>query len=251
MCSARSSASAGLRSRSEAADCRTGTVHRPHELSIDDLLIHAWRSKQREHAARWPRARRWIRELSADVRNELRRRGFDVELATALDEQIAEIDGHADVWRIFLDADLFRRMVNALSSPFQSERITKVLGIEARGFLLGGAVAIELGAGFAAVRKGGHLPGAKLTQRTSAPDYRGQHHDLHLQAGALGRRDRVLLVDDWIEMGSQAAAAKSLVDQARATFVGTSVIVNQLPADRAGQFGKLHYLVRYFPNDGK
>jgi hypothetical protein len=134
MCWARSSASAGLRSRSEAG-CTTEIVPGPHKLSIDDLLIRAWQSKEREHAARWPRARGWIRELSADVRNELRRRGFDVEMATALDEQIAEIDGHADVWRIFLDADLFRGIVNALSSPFQSERITKVIGIEARGFL--------------------------------------------------------------------------------------------------------------------
>ena len=221
------------------------------ELTIDELLVRAWQGKAREHACRWPPARRWSRELSAEVREELRRRGFDAELATELDLQIAEVEGHADVWRVFLDAQLFSRAVGALSAPFQSDRITKVIGVEARGFLLGGAVALQLGAGFAAVRKGGFLPGAKLTQRTSQADYRGLRHELRLQAGALGRRDRVLLVDDWIEMGSQAAAAKSLVDQAQATFVGTSVIVNQLPANRAGQFGKLHYLVRYFPHDDK
>jgi adenine phosphoribosyltransferase len=222
---------------------------KPSELSVDELIIRAWQSEEREHAAGWPRARRWLRHLSAEVGEELRRRGFDVELANEVDHRIAEVDGHADDWRIFLDGDLFRRVIGALSSPFQSERITKVIGIEARGFLLGGAVALELGAGFVAVRKSGHLPGAKLTQRTSRADYRGLTHELRLQAGALGRRDRVLLVDDWIEMGSQSAAAKSLVDQARAAFVGTSVIVNQLPADRAGEFGKLRYLVRYFPHD--
>jgi adenine phosphoribosyltransferase len=220
-------------------------------LSIDELLVREWQSKGREHVARWPQARRWSRELSAGVRDELRRRGFDIELATELDQQIADVDGHADVWRFFLDADLLRRVVGALSSPFQSERVTKVIGIEARGFLLGGAVALEIGAGFAPVRKGGLLPGPKLAQRTSQVDYRGRFHDLHLQAIALGRRDRVLLVDDWIEVGSQAAAAKALVERARATFVGTSVIVNQLPAHRSGQFGKLHYLVRYFPHDDK
>lgn len=226
-------------------------MSKPHELSIDELLARAWQNAARENAGRFPRARRWSRELSADVRDELRRRGFDLELATELDGQIAEIEGHADVWRIFLDADLFRRVVRALSTPFQSERVTKVIGVEARGFLLGGAVALDLGAGFAPVRKGGHLPGPKLTRRTSQADYRGHFHDLKLQAGALGRRDRVLLVDDWIEVGSQVAAAKTLVEQARATYLGTSVIVNQLPADRTGQFGKLHYLVRYMPRDDK
>jgi adenine phosphoribosyltransferase len=226
-------------------------MRKPHESSIDELIIRAWQSKAREHAARWPRGRRWSRELSVKVVAELGRRGFDVDLATELDHQIVEVDGHADDWRIFLDGDLLGRVVEALSTPFRSERITKVIGIEARGFLLGGAVARELGAGFAAVRKGGHLPGPKLTQRTSRADYRGLNHELRLQSSALARRDRVLLVDDWIEMGSQAAAAKSLVDQARATFVGTSVIVNQLPADQADQFGKLHFLVRYFPTDAK
>lgn len=144
---------------------------------------------------------------------------------------------------------LFARTVRAMAAPFQSERVSKVAGIEARGFLLGGAVALQLGAAFVAVRKGGHLPGLKLTQPMSDPDYRGNSHDLRVQAAALRRRDRVLLVDDWIELGSQAAAARKLVELAGATFVGASVIVNQLPIERAGQFGQLRYLVRYFPHD--
>jgi adenine phosphoribosyltransferase len=85
----------------------------------------------------------------------------------------------------------------------------------------------------------------------AGPDYRGKTHALHLQAGALGRGDRVLLVDDWIEMGSQAAAVMALVERAHATFVGASVIVNQLHAERSAQFDKLRYLVRYFPRDEK
>jgi adenine phosphoribosyltransferase len=226
-------------------------MRKPHESSIDELITRAWQSEAREHAARWPRGRRWSRELSVKVVAELARRGFDVALAAEVDDQIAEVDGHSDIWRIFLDSALFGRVVRAMASPFNSERVTKVVGIEARGFLLGGAVALELGAGFAAVRKGGHLPGLKLTQRMARADYRGQMHELRLQAGALRHQDRVLLVDDWIEVGSQAAAAKGLVEQARATFVGTSVIVNQLPAADANQFGILRYLVRYFPNDDK
>jgi adenine phosphoribosyltransferase len=58
-------------------------------------------------------------------------------------------------------------------------------------------------------------------------------------------------VDDWIEVGTQAAAARALIAKARATFVGTSVIVNQLTQAKVDQFGILRYLVRYFPDDDK
>jgi adenine phosphoribosyltransferase len=222
----------------------------PHELSIDELFARAWQGADVSLGG-GPRTRRFFRNLDENARNELSRRGFDVELALELDDQIAEVDGHADIWRIFLNGDLFARTVRAMSTPFHSDRITKVIGIEARGFLLGGAVAVELGAGFVPVRKGGHLPGPKLSTAMTGPDYRGMRHELRLQARALGRRDRVLLVDDWIEMGSQAAAVMALIQQAHATFAGASVIVNQLPVRRMSQFGRLRYLVRYFPNDDK
>ena len=221
-----------------------------HELTIDELFERAWRAKDDEHALRWPRGRRHVRDLTEEIRDQLRRRGFDLDLADELSNQMPEVDGHADLWRIFLDAELLGRTVRAMATPFESERITKVVAIEARGFLLGGAVAVQLGSGFAAVRKAsGHLPGPQLAERAERDDYRGQRHELSLQTRALRRRDRVLLVDDWIEMGSQAAAARKLVERAGATFVGTSVIVNQLPIERADQFGRLRYLVRYFPHD--
>src|SRR5712691_8405579 len=123
-------------------------VYRPHEMSVDQLLARAWHLQQRGKAAGYPRGRRYTKRLGEEVKAELRRRGYDVELASELDDQIAEVDGHADIWRIFLDALLLGRVVNALAAPFESDRITKVVGIEARGFLLGGAVAVRLGAGF-------------------------------------------------------------------------------------------------------
>jgi hypothetical protein len=63
------------------------------------------------------------------------------------------VDGHADVWRLFSDADFFPTLVRALADPFRDLDIGKVVGIEARGFILGGAVAVELNSGFAAIRK--------------------------------------------------------------------------------------------------
>lgn len=135
--------------------------------------------------------------------------------------------GHADVWRIFADAEAFGVVVAGLIEPWKTVGVTKVLGIESRGFILGGAAALGLEAGFVAVRKtDGLLPGPKLRVE-SEPDYRGNRHHLRMQS-ILAPSDRVLLVDDWAELGSQAAAARELVRLAGATFLGVALLVDQL-----------------------
>jgi adenine phosphoribosyltransferase len=154
------------------------------------------------------------------------------------------VDGHADVWRLFSDADLFPELIRALADPFRDLAITKVVGIEARGFILGGAVAIELNAGFVAIRKpGGLFPGEKL-ERVTPPDYRNEQLQLRLQRESLMGGDRVLIVDDWFETGSQALAAKSLVEAGGAHFVGASVIVDQLDPGARSRFGQFHALIQ-------
>lgn len=91
--------------------------------------------------------------------------------------------------------DLFSALVSGLADPFRRSVIPKVVGIEARGFILGGAVAAVLRSGFVAIRKeGGLLPGAKLV-RSSPPDYRRRTSQLRLQRESLTEADRVLLVD--------------------------------------------------------
>jgi len=67
------------------------------------------------------------------------------------------IDGHADVWHVFRDPIAFRTVVQALADPYRAAGVTAVAGVESRGFLLGGAVAMELGVGFVAIRKAGAL----------------------------------------------------------------------------------------------
>lgn len=95
------------------------------------------------------------------------------------------VDGHADLWPVFRDGAAFAEVVKALAEPFRDAGVTAVCGIESRGFLLGGAVALELGVGFAAVRKAaGLFPGEKLTRETD-PDYRGFRHVLRMQRSAL------------------------------------------------------------------
>jgi adenine phosphoribosyltransferase len=141
------------------------------------------------------------------------------------------VGGHADVWALFTEPLVFRDVVRGLAEPFRGSGVTKVAGVEARGFIVGSAVATELAAGFVAIRKeAGLFPGAKLIRATSA-DYRGNRSTLRLQRASVTRGDRVLLVDDWFETGSQALAAKALLEEAGGTFAGASVIVDQLPAD--------------------
>ena len=154
------------------------------------------------------------------------------------------IDGHADVWRLFSDAEFFPTLIQALADPFRASAINKVVGIEARGFLLGGAVASELHSGFVAIRKpGGLFPGEKLIQ-TTPPDYRGRQLELRLQRDSLVEGDRVIVVDDWVETGSQALAAKLLIESAGASYVGASVIVDQLDPRVRPSLAHFHSLVQ-------
>jgi adenine phosphoribosyltransferase len=152
--------------------------------------------------------------------------------------------GHADVWRVFDDGPAFAFVVAALAEPWLNSGVLKVCGIEARGFILGAAVASRLGAGFVAVRKSGALfPGPKDRQ-VAAPDYRGIVHQLEIQQRALQPKDRVLLVDDWAEKGSQAVAAKRLIEQRGATFLGLALMVDQLSDAQRRLLGEVHSIVR-------
>lgn len=158
-------------------------------------------------------------------------------------ERFRWVNGHADVWAIFRDPEALAAVVRGLVDPFRDERITAVCGIESRGFLLGAAAAVELGAGFVPVRKGeGIFPGEKVARRT-VPDYRGLRHTLRLQRPSLGPSDRVVLVDDWIETGSQARTVKGMVEECGASWVGCSVIVDQLAEESRRALGTVSALL--------
>jgi adenine phosphoribosyltransferase len=143
------------------------------------------------------------------------------------------IDGHADVLGLLADGDFLRDASEALAAPFRTAGVTKVAGIEARGFILGAAVALDLAVGFAPIRKEGAIhPGPKAAARV-APDWRGKEPVLQLQRAAVAKTDRVLLVDDWVETGSQALAARRLIEECGALWAGLTVLVDQVdPAVR-------------------
>jgi adenine phosphoribosyltransferase len=168
----------------------------------------------------------------------------DTPLRTDLLAAFRWIDGHADVWRFFSDGALFARTTAALADAYRHARVTKVAGIEARGFILGAAVARELDAGFVAIRKdAGLLPGEKVV-RVAAADYRGREHELRMQKDSVRPGDRVVLVDDWVETGSQVLAAREMIEMCGGELVGVSVIVDQLPEfEPRSKFGDFHALI--------
>jgi adenine phosphoribosyltransferase len=153
------------------------------------------------------------------------------------------IDGHADMLGLLVDAAFLSGAMEALAAPFRDRGISKVCGVEARGFPLGAGVALQLGVGFVAVRKGGSVHPGDKAERVTAPDWRGQRNVLRVQRSAFGPGDVVLLVDDWAEIGSQATAAMALIEECGASYAGLSLLVDQLPDDKREALAPVHAVV--------
>ncbi|MGH6853429.1 MAG: adenine phosphoribosyltransferase, partial [Methylocella sp.] len=112
-----------------------------------------------------------------------------------------------DITTLLGDARAFRRAIDELVQPWAGTKIDKVAGIEARGFILGGAVAHQLSAGFVPIRKKGKLPGAKVSIAYSL-EYGLDEMEMHDDAVTPG--ERVILVDDLIATGGTAEGAARL-----------------------------------------
>jgi adenine phosphoribosyltransferase len=128
-----------------------------------------------------------------------------------------------DVTTLFGNARAFRTTVDQLVQPYAGTRIDKVVGIEARGFILAGAVAHQLSVGFVPVRKKGKLPWRTISQ-TYDLEYGTDTVEIH--EDAVVRGENVLLVDDLIATGGTAEAAIRLVERVGAHVVGCSFIID-------------------------
>lgn len=115
-----------------------------------------------------------------------------------------------DITTALLDKDALRYMRDEISAMYRDKGITKVVGIESRGFILGGAVAAELNAGFVPIRKPGKLPGETI-KTAIVKEYGRDMIEVH--AGALNEDDVVLLHDDLLATGGSMAGAIELVRQ--------------------------------------
>ena len=113
-----------------------------------------------------------------------------------------------DITTLLRDPEGFRAVIDAMVRPFEDKGVDLVVGIESRGFILGGAVADRLGAGFIPVRKPGKLP-ASTVRESYALEYGNDALEVHEDAVTAGQR--VLVVDDVIATGGTAKATAALV----------------------------------------
>jgi adenine phosphoribosyltransferase len=127
-----------------------------------------------------------------------------------------------DITPILGDAALFRDAITLLCESAGGQKIDKVVGIDARGFIFAAAVADRLGAGFVPVRKKGKLPW-KTRQVAYSLEYGESVVELHEDAVAPG--ETVLLVDDLLATGGTAGAALTLLDQLGAKVVGVAFLI--------------------------
>ena len=128
-----------------------------------------------------------------------------------------------DVTTLFADPRGFRMCIDQMLHPYAGQPIDKVVGLEARGFILGGAIAHQLGKGFVPVRKKGKLPGTTISQ-----DYKLEYgeaiveiHDDAIEAG-----ERILVVDDLLATGGTAEAGIKLIERLGGDIIGCSFIVD-------------------------
>jgi len=117
----------------------------------------------------------------------------------------------------------FRAAVDALVQPHCGAKIDKVAGLEARGFILGGAVAHQLGVGFVPVRKKGKLPHTVMGE-DYALEYGTDRVEIHTDA--VNQGDQVLLIDDLIATGGTAMAGIKLLQRAGALVIGASFVID-------------------------
>ncbi len=128
-----------------------------------------------------------------------------------------------DITTLLGNARMLAIALAELTAPWEDCRITHVAGIEARGFILGGAMACRLGAGFVPLRKRGKLPHATIGVEYSL-EYGVDQLEMH--ADGVKPKDRVLLVDDLIATGGSAAAGVRLLQSLDATVVGAAFVID-------------------------
>jgi adenine phosphoribosyltransferase len=128
-----------------------------------------------------------------------------------------------DITTLLADARAFRRAVDELVQPWAGSKIDKVAGIEARGFILGGAVAHQVSAGFVPIRKKGKLPHTTVRIAYSL-EYGLDEMEMHMDAVIPG--DKVILVDDLIATGGTAEGAVKLLKQQGADVLAACFIID-------------------------
>jgi adenine phosphoribosyltransferase len=149
-----------------------------------------------------------------------------------------------DITPLLGNAEAFRATIDAMAADYASEGIQYVVGVEARGFILGAAVAAKLNAGFVPVRKKGKLP-AKTLSRAYDLEYGTSTVEVHKDAVPAGAK--VLMVDDLLATGGTIKASCELIDQLGGKIVGVVFIIELTELEGIKKLAgyKVKSLIRY------
>jgi adenine phosphoribosyltransferase len=128
-----------------------------------------------------------------------------------------------DVTTLFADPRGFRMAIDQMLHPWAGQQIDKIVGLEARGFILGGAIAHQLSKGFVPIRKKGKLPGQTISQA-----YRLEYGEavMEMHEDAIQPGEKVLIVDDLLATGGTCGAGIKLIERVGGEIVGCSFIVD-------------------------
>jgi adenine phosphoribosyltransferase len=149
-----------------------------------------------------------------------------------------------DITPLLGDSEAFVRTVNALVAFFEDQAIDRVIGIEARGFILGAPVAYRIGAGFVPARKAGKLPWAVAREEYDL-EYGSEKLEIHRDA--LHPGERVLIIDDVLATGGTATAAAKLVEGLDGELVGLGFVLEIEALEGRAKLGDrvAHSLLKY------
>lgn len=128
-----------------------------------------------------------------------------------------------DITTLLKDPKGLHLLVDGLAEQYANQKIDKIVGIEARGFVIGAAVAYKLGVGFVPIRKSGKLP-AQTFQQEYALEYGSDVMEIHQDA--ISKGEQVLLLDDLIATGGTAIAAVSLINQLGGNIIGCAFVID-------------------------
>lgn len=169
----------------------------------------------------------------------------DTELILKMHEKVS-------IYSPWTDRNLFKKIIDELSQPFIDLKVDKILGIESRGFILGGAVAYKINAGFVLARKKNKMYAyhysKKLVFSEECIDYSGKKKGLEIEKNEKGikKGDRVVIIDDWYGKGAQGKAAIRLVERAGGIVVGVGIMLDEMKEDARQSFNSynLHTLMK-------
>lgn len=149
-----------------------------------------------------------------------------------------------DITPLLGDKNALAALIRVFADKYRDQGITKICGIESRGFIIGSALAIELDAGFVPIRKAGKLPYQTIA-REYALEYGTDRIEMHKDAVNSG--EKVLLVDDLIATGGTARAAVDLLEEAGADIVGVAFAIELEFLKGCEKFdrSKLFSLIKY------